>query len=92
MHELEELSLLTRSGMTRLIDRIEAAGLVRRERSAEDRRGVYLTPTESGADKIAAVWPDHVKSITHHFGRHIDRDDARSLTQISRKIEQGEGS
>jgi DNA-binding MarR family transcriptional regulator len=41
MHELEEVSVFTRSGVTRLADRLEAAGLVRRERSQEDRRGVY---------------------------------------------------
>ena len=40
--------LLTRSGLTRLVDRIEEAGFVRRERSAEDRRGVYVAITQGG--------------------------------------------
>lgn len=48
MHELERASFVTRSGLTRLVDRIEAAGFVRRERSADDRRGVYVAITAKG--------------------------------------------
>ena len=49
MQELQELSLFTRSGMTRLVDRIEAAALVRRERVPGDRRGVFVVLTSEGA-------------------------------------------
>jgi DNA-binding MarR family transcriptional regulator len=90
MHELEELSVFTRSGMTRLMDRIEAAGFVQRERSTMDRRGVYVAITSAGIDKIDAVWPDHVASIERHFGRCIDSDEATALTRISRRIQVGE--
>lgn len=90
MHELEELSVFTRSGMTRLMDRIEAAGFVRRERSTRDRRGVYVAITPAGIEKIDAVWPDHVASIERHFGRYIDSDEAKALKQTSRKIQAGE--
>src|SRR5450759_5300137 len=48
MQELEERALFTRSGLTRLVDRIEAAGLVRRESVAGDRRGVRVALTSEG--------------------------------------------
>ena len=69
MRQLEDASVFTRSGMTRLVDRVEAAGYVRRERSPEDRRGVFVAITPAGSDKIDEVWPDHVASIERHFGR-----------------------
>ena len=49
MQELQERSLFTHSGMTRLVDRIEKAGLVRRERAPGDRRGVFVVLTAEGA-------------------------------------------
>ena len=86
MRELEEASVFTRSGMTRLVDRIEAAGLVRRERTPDDRRGVYVAITPSGLDKIDEVWPDHVASIERHFGRHIQGADAKMLRGLTSRI------
>ncbi len=86
MHELEEASLFTRSGITGLADRLEQAGFVRRERSTEDRRGVYLAITEAGIDKINEVWPEHELSIHNHFAQHLDAKDARALTALTVKI------
>lgn len=86
MHELEEVSVFTRSGMTRLADRLEAAGLVRRERSSEDRRGVYVAITDAGRTMIADVWPDHAASIQRYFGQYLDADDAESLRTATDKI------
>jgi DNA-binding MarR family transcriptional regulator len=90
MHELEEASVFTRSGMTRLVDRIEAAGFVRRERTPKDRRGVYVAITPAGVDKIDEVWPDHVASIKRHFGRFMDPTEATALRQATQKIRNGE--
>ena len=86
MHQLEEASLFTRSGITGLADRIEKAGFVRRERSAEDRRGVYLAITQAGIDKMDEVWPDHVASIQENFGQHIDAKSAKGLQAVTEKI------
>lgn len=86
MHQLEEASLFTRSGITGLADRLEKAGFVRRERSAEDRRGVYLAITQAGIDKIDEVWPDHQLSIQNHFAQHLDPEDAKALQATTEKI------
>jgi DNA-binding MarR family transcriptional regulator len=92
MHELEDMSVFTRSGMTRLADRLEAAGLVRRERDTGDRRGVYLAITDAGAAKLAEVWPDHLRGIEDHFARHISTSDATMLRSIAAKVTGGRPS
>jgi DNA-binding MarR family transcriptional regulator len=86
LFELEHGSVFTRSGMTRLCDRIEAEGLIRRERSGEDRRGVYIAITDAGRDKLALVWPDHRRAIQDHFARFIDLDDAANLAVATSKV------
>lgn len=88
--QLGDVSLLTRSGMTRLVDRIEAAGYVRREPSPEDRRGVYVVITQAGIDKLDDVWPDHVASIQEHFGKYLDQDDAIALRAAAEKVLAGD--
>jgi DNA-binding MarR family transcriptional regulator len=86
MHELEEASLFTRSGITALADRLEKAGFVRRERSERDRRGVYLAITQAGIDRIDEVWPDHELSIQKHFGQFLDLESATALQALTEKI------
>ena len=86
IHELEEVSLFTRSGMTRLADRLETAGLVKRERDADDRRGVFLAITELGKAKLGEVWPDHMRDIEEHFAGHINSSDAAALRSIAKKL------
>ncbi len=48
--ELSEASVLTRSGMSRLVERLVNAGLVRREVALEDKRGAYAVLTTSGQE------------------------------------------
>jgi DNA-binding MarR family transcriptional regulator len=90
MRELERPSLFTRSGMTRLVDRIEAAGFVRRERSPEDRRGVYVAITPEGNDKVDRVWPDHIASVARHFGANLGVEDAAAIEAACRRILAGD--
>jgi DNA-binding MarR family transcriptional regulator len=89
MHEIEEMSVFTRSGMTRLADRIEAAGLVRRERDAGDRRGVFLAITHEGREKLGEVRPDHMRGIEEHFASHISVSDAATLRSIATRVAGG---
>jgi DNA-binding MarR family transcriptional regulator len=86
MSDLKDASLFTKSGITRLIDRIEASGFVTRVRSGNDRRGVYVAITREGNDKINEVWPDHVASIWKHYGQYLDADDMDAIETASRRI------
>lgn len=79
MQELEERSLFTRSGLTRLVDRIEAAGLVRREPVPGDRRGVRVVLTSEGKRRHDAAFEDHLKVIEREFGRRLTPDQQRAI-------------
>ncbi len=71
MQELEERSLFTRSGLTRLVDRIEAAGLVRREPVPGDRRGVRVVLTPEGRRRHDEAFVAHMRIIEREFGGRL---------------------
>jgi len=79
MQELEQRSLFTRSGLTRLVDRIEGAGLVRREPVPGDRRGVQVVLTAEGRRRHDAAFADHYTVIEREFGRRLSEDQLRAV-------------
>jgi DNA-binding MarR family transcriptional regulator len=81
MQELEQRSLFTRSGLTRLVDRIEAAGLVRREAVLGDRRGVQVVLTEEGRRRHDAAFVGHSKVIERVFGRRLTEAQLRAVAE-----------
>ena len=86
MQALSDSLMLTRSGATRLIDRIEKAGLVRREPAAEDRRGYYAILTEKGLDVLTRTQKTHTAGIARHFGKHLDADERQTVFKIMGKF------
>ena len=80
MHELASAVVLSRSGLTRLVDRLEKAGLLRREPHPEDRRGSFAVLTEEGARMREKMWPVYAKGIAEHFGAHLSDEEAEVLT------------
>ena len=81
MQELEGRSLFTRSGLTRLVDRIEAAGLVRREAVPGDRRGVRVVLTAEGRRRHDAAFLDHNELILREFGRRLSEAQLRAVAE-----------
>jgi DNA-binding MarR family transcriptional regulator len=67
MHELAQQVVLSRTGLVRLVDRIEAAGLLRREPVPEDGRGSYAVITQEGAATLRRMWPVYRRHIQHDF-------------------------
>lgn len=86
MQDLADAIVLTRSGMTRLIDRMEKAGLVRREPVADDRRGAYAVLTEQGRSAYARLAEDHHRKIEERFSSRLSDADLRALRRAMRKI------
>ena len=86
MQALSDSLVLTRSGATRLIDRIEKAGLVRREPAAEDRRGYYAILTEKGLDVLIRTQKSHTAGIARHFGKHLDADERKTMFTLMGKL------
>ena len=81
MQELEELALFTRGGLTRLVDRIEAAGLVRREPVPGDRRGVRVALTAEGRQRYSAALTRHMQVIEREFGRRLAPEQHRAVAE-----------
>jgi DNA-binding MarR family transcriptional regulator len=79
MQELEELALFTRGGLTRLVDRIEAAGLVQREPVPGDRRGVRVVLTADGRQRYTAALARHREVIEREFGRRLTPTQHRAV-------------
>ena len=67
MNELADGLMLTRSGVSRLVDRLVGDGLVERDRCSADARGAYAVLTEAGLARLRAATPTHVHGVERHF-------------------------
>ena len=81
MQELQDRSLFTRSGMTRLVDRIEAAGLVRREAVPGDRRGVSVVITAEGVRLYTAAIQRHMDDLEREFASRLTPAQIEAVAQ-----------
>jgi DNA-binding MarR family transcriptional regulator len=79
MSELADAVLLSRSGVTRLVDRMVRDDLVRREACPEDRRSMYAALTTKGKRALAQARPVHLRGVAEHFGRHLSDEEAKTL-------------
>lgn len=73
---------LTRSGITRLLDRMARDGLVRRTLSREDRRRFDVSLTAKGRRTFAQIWPDHADGIRRYFVDPLEAGDIAELDRI----------
>lgn len=79
MNELAGRILLSRSGLTRVVDRMEEAGLVRRERPPDDRRVVKVFITPAGLETLQSARAVHRRGIQEHFVQHLDPSELAAL-------------
>jgi len=89
MTELADAVLLSRSGVTRMVDRLERVGLVTRGRVAEDGRGIAATLTDRGLDQLHRATATHVAAIQRYFIDRLDEADLRDLWRISQRLATG---
>ena len=86
MRELADHVVLTRTGMTRLVDRIEAAGLLRREPVPGDRRGAYAVLTDDGVALLRRMWPVYSRRVQAAFVEPIGSDGAALRAALERVV------
>ncbi|MCG9895093.1 MAG: MarR family winged helix-turn-helix transcriptional regulator [Fimbriimonadaceae bacterium] len=72
LSDLADRVLLSRSGLSRLIDRMEAKGWVRREECEEDRRGAFAVLTDAGREAREDSWPVLQAAMRRHFKSQIN--------------------
>jgi DNA-binding MarR family transcriptional regulator len=86
MTELAEQVLLSKSGLTRLVDRMEAKGYVCRKACTADRRVSYASLTPKGLKAREQSWPTYRAAIHEHFTQHLSDEEARVVGQALRRF------
>lgn len=81
MAELAGSVLLSRSGLTRLVDRLEREGLLVRDACTSDGRGCYAVLTDAGDDLLAKARPTHLAGVRERFLRHFSGDELGALAE-----------
>jgi DNA-binding MarR family transcriptional regulator len=89
MSDLATAAALSLSGMTRIVQRLEAAGLVQRERCAHDGRGWLAILTEAGMQRLRQAWPSHLASVRRHVFDHLDAVDLPSVAAALQRMADG---
>ena len=82
---LADKILKTGGNMTTVIDNLERNGLVRRERSAEDRRFITVHLTDDGRALVAQIFPAHAEDISRAFAA-LDDAEQRTLADLLKKL------
>lgn len=86
MLELADAVLLSKSGLSRLVDRMEEAGFVARETCPEDRRGTLACLTPEGRKALRRCAPVHLAGIHEHFTSHLTDAEVEALHSAFSKI------
>lgn len=86
MAELADRVLLSRSGVTRLVDRLERAGLVARQRVTGDGRGVIAELTAAGIDRLRTASGTHLSGIARHFVARFKPDELSYLGELCGRL------
>jgi DNA-binding MarR family transcriptional regulator len=80
--DLAERLLLTASGVTRLLDGLEAAGLVERRACATDRRVAYAVLTDAGREKLENASRSHLRAVRALFEERLTREQLAQLAAL----------
>jgi DNA-binding MarR family transcriptional regulator len=86
MSELASACDLSVSGMTRLVSRLEATGLVQRTRCPEDARGLNAVLTDAGLARLEEAWPTHLASVRRHVLDHLEGFDLCMLARAMQRF------
>jgi DNA-binding MarR family transcriptional regulator len=90
--EMARAALLSRSGLTRLVDRLEEAGLLTREPCEDDARGAYAVLTPAGLQALRRCWRIYRVEIEARVGRRISAAEARTLRGLLGRLVEGEAA
>jgi DNA-binding MarR family transcriptional regulator len=86
MNELAERILYSKSGFTRVVDRMEEEGLVRRVRPEHDRRSILVVLNDKGIETMEEARRYHRDGIERHFSQHLTDADVEALTRALEKV------
>jgi DNA-binding MarR family transcriptional regulator len=86
MSELADSVLLSRSGLTRLVDRLAREGLLERSNCTEDARGYFAVITPEGRQAFAAARKTHLDGVREQFLQHFSEDELNQLGNLWERV------
>ena len=86
MNELANRIIYSKGGFTRVVDRMEEAGLIRRLRPEHDRRSILVFLTKEGIEKLENARRHHRDGINRHFSQHLTDADIKALARAFAKV------
>jgi DNA-binding MarR family transcriptional regulator len=86
MTDLADRVLLSRSGLTRLVDRLEREGLVARASCPSDARGTNALLTEAGRDRLRSAAPTHLRGVAEHVTDRLTPAEVEQLHALMSKL------
>ena len=84
--ELEQRLLFAQYNLSRLIDRMVEAGLVKKVACPTDKRGHMLFVTEAGKKQRRATWPHYARAVNKHLGDKLSEAETEKLAALLRKL------
>lgn len=89
MSELARHALLSRSGLTRLVDKLEKDRLIVRQSCASDGRVQHAQLTDKGVEMLRRIWTVYRAGIAKYFGAHVTEADAQDLARVLGRVVTG---
>jgi DNA-binding MarR family transcriptional regulator len=86
MNELARSALLSRSGLTRLVDKLEQEKLIERKSCPSDGRVQHAQLTDKGIEVLRRIWPVYRAGIAKYFAVHLTAAEARELEAALAKV------
>jgi DNA-binding MarR family transcriptional regulator len=86
MHKLAEAVHISRSGLTRLVDRLERQGHIERHKGERDPRQVFACITSSGLERLAETTPTHLAGVRKRFLERLTRTQMSQLTAVGNRL------
>ena len=90
MSELGARVVLSRERVSRVVDELERAGLVRRERNPDDRRSLFAVLTPEGRARLRAAAPVYLEGIERHYTGHLEDEEIRVISAALARVLQAE--
>lgn len=87
IQDLAAQSILTRSGISRVVERMEKAGLVNREIASEDRRGAYAILTDAGLERLHKAGETHIAVVRQHFLNYFNEAELAQMAEFWQRLE-----
>ncbi len=87
IQDLAAQSILTRSGVSRVVERLEKAGLVIREEASEDRRGAYAVMTDAGMERFRTALQAHVVFVRQNFLSLFNDEELNQMSGYWKRLE-----